>query len=449
MHPQEILDENVYHDGVSGYTIPSGKIIPLGSNKAKFLYPFQWLWDTFFVAAWSGNVDQSISDIKNFLLGQRSDGFLGHIHYNRRVLSEGKYFPGPNIYYKDGVLPNNGEIISKITQPPNVSYCVWELAQKIKDAKKRKEFLNYIYPKIFNYHKYLYDKLTDGNLMVTIHPWQNGDDNSPKWDQIYQSIDTTTNIHLIVSDWLKGLNIPYVRFDLKLVDPKERPTNQYYDHFLYLIWLYGTWNWEEEVILKKSPFRVACPMTNAILLRSNQALMQIAEEVGETQDKKIIWKWIEKTKLGLDELWNEDFGLYFPKNLVTGEQIKIVTSASFIPIFSHEISKEKAQKLNDYLDKIKKDNPKIYLVPSTVPSETKYFDEYRYWRGPTWIIINELIWDGLEFYGFKELANQIRTDSIKLTRNNFYEYYNPFTGEGLGSPRQSWTAAAIIKMTEN
>lgn len=99
-------------------------------------------------------------------------------------------------------------------------------------------------------------------------------------------------------------------------------------------------------------------------------------------------------------------------------------------------------------------NPLSYLIPSTSPKEPE-FEPVRYWRGSVWIIINTLIVDGLNHYGYHDLARKISLDSLKLVyqtvnnRGGFYEYFDPLTGRGLGSPLQSWTAAAVLHLSDS
>ncbi|MBM3209233.1 hypothetical protein FJZ40_02990 [Candidatus Shapirobacteria bacterium] len=122
------LKRNIFREGKldRDYTSAAGKTLPFN----RFLYPFQWLWDTFFVSAWTPDIRQGIKDVRKFLAGQKSNGELGHIRYNREVLGKAYYFPPPNIYFRNGILPEKGEVTSRITQPPNVAYGIWELAKK-------------------------------------------------------------------------------------------------------------------------------------------------------------------------------------------------------------------------------------------------------------------------------------------------------------------------------
>lgn len=449
---QNVLKDNLYRGKTdTGYTAASGQTLSPGETKPRFLYPFQWLWDTFFIAAWSSDINQSLKDINKFLASQRADGFLGHIRYNRDILARKEYFPPPNIYYPEG-LPRSGEVISKITQPPNIAFGVWELAQKIPSSKKRLAFLKQTFPQIMKYHHYLYQNLVQDGLMVTIHPWQAGDDNSPKWDQIYRSIKPK---HRKIASWLKTLGLTYERVDTKIIHHSERPINPDYDIYLHLIWLYNQWHWDEKTILQKSPFRVCDPLTNSVLLRSNLCLLKIAKKLKAKDSYDTIKQWLRQTQKGLNQLWSKKDGLYYAKDLHHRRYLKVGTVSSLLPLFSRKIPAYKAALLAAKIRQLAVENPLIYLIPSTFPDQNRVFEPIRYWRGPVWIIINTLIADGLSFYGYRDLSKKIALDSLKLVyqstndRGGFFEYFDPLTGSGLGSPLQSWTAAAVLSLTNS
>jgi glycogen debranching enzyme len=70
-----------------------------------------------------------------------------------------------------------------------------------------------------------------------------------------------------------------------------------------------------------------------------------------------------------------------------------------------------------------------------------------YWRGPAWPVVNWLLWWGLVQQGMAEPAAALRRANVALLSRptaRFAEYFEPFTGEPLGSPDQSWTAAVAL-----
>ena len=59
----------------------------------------------------------------------------------------------------------------------------------------------------------------------------------------------------------------------------------------------------------------------------------------------------------------------------------------------------------------------------------------RYWRGPTWINSAWLLWMGLLRLGYDEQAETMASGSLSAAyaREGSREFYEPFTGEGLGA----------------
>jgi glycogen debranching enzyme len=87
-----------------------------------------------------------------------------------------------------------------------------------------------------------------------------------------------------------------------------------------------------------------------------------------------------------------------------------------------------------------------YPLPS-VPKNTRNFNEVKYWQGPTWLNTNWLIIDGLKRMGFDTEAQALTSHSLEMVRSNgIWEYYDPKTGEGLGSSDFSWTAALTLDL---
>jgi glycogen debranching enzyme len=84
------------------------------------------------------------------------------------------------------------------------------------------------------------------------------------------------------------------------------------------------------------------------------------------------------------------------------------------------------------------------LPPSTSPEELG-FHPRSYWRGPVWPVANWLLWWSLIRSGETERAAQIRRASLdQIAEGGFAEYFEPFSGEPLGSKEQSWTAAVVL-----
>ena len=60
-------------------------------------------------------------------------------------------------------------------------------------------------------------------------------------------------------------------------------------------------------------------------------------------------------------------------------------------------------------------------------------------------MIDWLLWWALVRAGELALAERVRGSSLEqIAKGGFAEYFEPFTGEPLGSREQSWTAAVVL-----
>ncbi len=65
----------------------------------------------------------------------------------------------------------------------------------------------------------------------------------------------------------------------------------------------------------------------------------------------------------------------------------------------------------------------------------------RYWRGPTWINAAWLLWLGLVRLGYEEQAREMAERLARAVAGaGLREYYDPFTGAGMGARWFSWSA---------
>ena len=82
-----------------------------------------------------------------------------------------------------------------------------------------------------------------------------------------------------------------------------------------------------------------------------------------------------------------------------------------------------------------------FLVPSQAKNNY-FYEPRRYWRGPVWILINWMVMEGLKRYGYRDLSDRVRRDSVALMRRSgFFEYYDPRDGSPAGASDFSWSAA--------
>src|SRR5688572_25126022 len=112
-----------------GYTVPNGRV-----------YPFQWNWDSAFVALGFATFDRDRAwqEVETLFKAQWPDGFLPHIVFWK---DDPGYFPGPEVW-NSGADPRT----SGITQPPVAASVVRQLWDAAPEAAFRSR-LEALFPK--------------------------------------------------------------------------------------------------------------------------------------------------------------------------------------------------------------------------------------------------------------------------------------------------------------
>jgi glucosylglycerate hydrolase len=196
------------------------------------------------------------------------------------------------------------------------------------------------------------------------------------------------------------------------------------------------------------PFLMKDVLFSAILVAANEALLEIARVVGAPdEDRETIAGWARRGREGLDARWDADLRLYLDYDVRAGRPIRSRTIAGFAPLISGGLTRQRLGELLQTFDSAYfTGDAQLYrpLPPSTSPDE-KGFHPRSYWRGPTWPVANWLVWWSLVRVGESDRASRIRQMSLdQVVEGGFAEYFEPFTGEPLGSGEQSWTAAVAL-----
>lgn len=422
---KKVLDTNYQEEG---FTLPS-----------KNLYPFQWKWDSGFIALGFAHydMDKAEKEINTILDAQWENGFIPHIVFHT---DSDSYFPGPD-FHQSNLHPKASKKYRStgMTQPPVFGFVLEKLYEIAKDKEQSLEFIKRQIDKVYENHVYFYsnrDYNNDG-LVYIYHNWESGTDNSPIWDDIWQTMNPP--------------EYSFKRRDTSHVDASQRPSKREYDHYLDIIELAKRYNYDDGKIAEHSPFLVLDPLFNSILIRSNEALINLYQLIGNNTEKINYLK--EKQAKSISamnaKLFDPSVGAYTHYDLRNNKPISFVSSSSFAPLFCGAPSIEKAALLKQTLIN-KFGGEDNYLCASFDPSNTR-FDPKKYWRGPVWINLNWILFHGLKRYNFFALANQIKQDSLSLIeKEGFYEYFDPrktnpeSQKRGYGGNNFSWSAALLI-----
>ena len=413
------------------------------TKPAPNLYPHQWNWDTGFIAIGQShfNPERAEAELRHLFSAQWSTGMVPQIVFGEE--KNARYFPGPDFWQTYGLamLPE-GMRTSGITMPPVHGFVLWMYYEAHPDPEKAIDFLRELFPKVLHLHRYLYE-YRDPNkegLVYVRHPWEPGTDNSPTWDVVLESMQID-----------KSKLPPYQRKDLQNLEAAlHRPTDTDYDRYVYLVDLFRKHRYDDLAIEKDCPFKIQDPLFNGILCWSNECLIKIGQLLGEQVDELV--RWNEMTIFSMNhKLWDAEVGTYHAYDLTKQQIIPCFTSSGLLPMVGMVPTQEQAERILQRIqheDFSGKSDQPAFRLP-TYQLDGPVFDPAKYWRGPIWINMNWLLYQGLKRYDMFEAAEKVRSDSLELIRKyGFFEYFDPYrnadTAKGYGTDQFSWTAALCI-----
>ena len=391
----------ISHNDMGGYTVPTHG-----------LYPYQWNWDSAF-AAWgmsSYDMNAAWTEVETLMNSQWDTGMVPHIIFHK---SDPGYFPGPDVW-----ATGQSPATSGITQPPVAASMVYRLM--LSDPDNGKQKAQALFAKLKAWHGWFLRERCESGAVAIMHPWESGRDNAHDWDGAMPKIDISH-----VGE--------YVRRDTSHVDSAMRPTKQDYDRFMSLVYQGRDCNWCQATIREEGDFRVADPGMTFILLRANNDLIAMAKLLDEPTEE--LESWTATLKNGAATLWNPEREHYDSRDLHSGELANSLSNASFLCWYAGLGN----DKMLEHYERVT--GGLSYPVPSLDPSDA-HFDALRYWRGPTWGIVNTLIGLGLQSSGLQTHAQALREATAELIqKHGFAEYFDPITGQPAGGKDFTWTAA--------
>jgi len=407
------------------------------------LYPFQWFWDSGFIAIGLAHFDmhKAETEIKTLLDAQWGNGFIPHIIFHTE---SDTYFPGPD-FHQSHLHPLSSKKYKStgITQPPVTGFVLEELYQISTNKKATLKFIEQVIDKVYFNHEYFYknrDPQHEG-LVYIYHNWESGTDNSPIWDDIWNTMNPP--------------EYTFERRDTTHVDASERPSKREYDHYLYIIDIAKNHNYNDEKIAELSPFLVQDPLFNAMLIKSNESLINLYGLLGNDAKVEQLKKWQDKSIRAFNhKLFDEEIGAYVHYDLRNEKPLRYLSSSSFAPLYANIPNEERAASMVSVMME-KFGSETQYLCASFDP-ESQRFNPKKYWRGPVWVNLNWMLFKGLNQYGYFDLAQRVKQDTIEmLEKNGFYEYFDPrkemhqHGTAGYGGNDFSWSAALLIDLLKS
>ena len=345
-------------------------------------YPWQWYWDSCFAAiAWRRlDPERPRRELSTLIKAMRPDGFVGHVVFWDQRLTWRR-----RVYYN--VDSRSSEMTGTI-QPPLLAWA-WRIAVGDPAAE----------PRIAGHHGWLRENrdLEGDGLLWLIQPDESGLDSSPKFDPVWG-----------------GRSHGNQRFPL-LVARNRRL------------------GWDARRI-RDAGGPVLCEVMTNVLW----GLARLA--AGEPSITPAL----------VDRLWDERSGLFLDEAQPSGLRPAIETWAALAPLALPDLPEEIGRRL---VEEHLLDPERFWLPvpPASVSASEPSFEpnrgpglKRRYWRGPTWVNAAWLLWLGLVRLGYEEPARQMAAALERtVLREGLREYYDPYTGEGLGARDFAWTALVM------
>ncbi len=210
---------------------------------------------------------------------------------------------------------------------------------------------------------------------------------------------------------------------------------------------------------------------NSFVVGEMQWLAQMADVLGRGEAEQWRRRAQELSALVNDRLWNEELGIYLDRGPdPEGKWMLLKTGADFLPMLAGIPDANQVQRLVAHLTDSDEFWPQL-PVPTVALDEPAFSDDM--WRGPVWMNINYLIWEGLRVCGEDEVAAALRARSMRAIEKWYrqtgvvFEYYDPHNqihphqlhrkgqvgdtgGPGFGVIRDyGWTAATYISWAHN
>jgi hypothetical protein len=357
-----------------GYCVPNPQV-----------YPHLWLWDSCFHAiAWASLGDRrALRELDAVLQGQTPTGFVPHMRYNEQV---------PDSWL--GPLPG----ISSLTQPPMYGHAAKMLHQagmppSEATLRRCRRGLDWLWE----------HRRTSDDLIYVVHPWEAGNDHSPRWDD-WDAPGRTPH------DWDRAARTAWNKQQMRQVCFDDD----------------GTARWSQTFVTCPAGFNAYVAFNTAELaeLTDDADLAQRAQRIADAMDR---------------HLWDPDDRLWQDLAIVGGGQS--VTD----PISDGVLGALVTTNPDHALDALRQlTDPERFGAPwgpTNVARSHPAYDPTMYWRGPAWPILNYLFWHAMRRWRLHDAADEIAAQSARAAvTSHWAEYWNPDTGAGLGAIPQTWTA---------
>lgn len=346
-------------------------------------YPWQWYWDSCFAAiVWRRfEPARARAELETLLAAQREDGFIGHTIFWDTPLEGARRFTY-------NVTSPHATMTSSI-QPPLLAWA-WQTAVGDPAAE----------PRIRLHHEWLaQNRDLDGDgLIWIVQPDESGLDASPQFDAIWGS-----RAHGLPRFFLLVRRNRQLGFDLRRVEAAGGP--------------------------------VCCEVMTNVLYNLSRLALGLAS----------------LTSVMIERCYDAETGLFRPLARPQPERVPALSWAALAPLALPDLPEHIGRRL---VEEHLLDTAEFWLPvppPSVSASDPTFSRDdtplprlRRYWRGPTWINAAWLVWIGLRRLGYAEQALELaRRLAAAVGEAGLREYYDPYTGAGMGATNFAWSSLVV------
>jgi hypothetical protein len=351
-------------------------------------YPHLWLWDSCFHAIiWARlGDDRAVQELDAVLAGQLDNGMVPHMRYGGE---------GPDTWL--GPLTKT----SSLTQPPMFGHAIRVLSEagialSEGTLTKAKAGLDWLWEK----------RRTPEGLIYVVHPWEAGNDHSPRWD-----------------DWgAPGRTKEGYSRPARTAWNKERMKEVSFSDD-------GAANWSTSF--------VSCPAAFNAYTAFN--FRELAAVTGDA----VLEARATELAAAMDEhLWDAEEQLWSDLPVVGGgPSVRIPISDGVMgALVTADPAKARAA-LKQLADPVRFGSQ---FGPANVTREHPAYDPDTYWRGPAWPPLNYLFQQAFTSQGMEAEAEWLAGLTARgAVTSEWAEYWNPENGRGLGAVPQTWAGLVI------
>ncbi|GAA4388154.1 glucosylglycerate hydrolase [Tsukamurella soli] len=414
------------------------------TSAAPRLYPHQWSWDAAFVTVGlaSLSVERAAAELDHLFTAQWRNGMIPHIVFANGV--DG-YFPGPARWQCAQLSPDApaSPATSGICQPPVHAIAVERILERARRRGRTvrgvaEEFLDRRWGNLMAWHRWLAAaRDPQGRGRITLyHGWESGMDNSPRWDPAYSRV--------VVGDLP-----PYQREDNHVVtDASQRPSDVEYDRYMWLVEQMKRCHYSDTELPKVMSFQMEDVFVSAIMSVASDTLARIGEDHAKPlSDVRELREYAARFAVGVNATADPRTGAAHDVDVLTGRAVHTETLAVFSPLLVGGLPWDTERSLLRLFDGPRYcGHPDLrYAVPPSTSPVAAAFRPREYWRGPVWPVMTWLFSWAFARRGWADRSALLREEGLRQASDgSFAEYYEPFTGEALGSMQQSWTAASVL-----